>query len=92
MAKLIIPTPLRKFTENQGAFQSAGQTVKEVIRDLIDQHNALKTHLLDDGGNVRSFVRIYVGEDDIQYLQKENTPVQSDTVVSIIPAIAGGSK
>lgn len=92
MAKLIIPTPLRKFTENQGAFQSAGQTVREVINDLITKYSGLQNHLLDDGGNVRSFVRIYVGEDDIQYLQKENTPVQADTVVSIIPAIAGGSK
>lgn len=92
MAKLIIPTPLRKFTENQSAFLSDGQTVKEVINDLIAQHAELKKHLIDDGGNVRSFVRIYVGEEDIQYLQRENTLVQSDTVVSIIPAIAGGSK
>jgi molybdopterin converting factor small subunit len=59
---------------------------------LITKHTALKKHLIDDGGNVRSFVRIYIGEEDIQYLQRENTPVQSNTVVSIIPAIAGDSK
>jgi hypothetical protein len=62
MAKLIIPKPLRKFTKNPPAFQSAGQTAGEVLGDLITKHTALKKHLLDDGENVRSFVRIYVGE------------------------------
>ena len=89
---MIIPTPLRKSTKKPPAFQSAGQTVGEVLGDLITKHTALKKHLIDDGGNVRSFVRIYIGEEDIQHLQRENAPVQSNTVVSIIPAIAGDSK
>ena len=90
MAKLIIPTPLRKFTESQAAFLSKGNTVREVIHELIDRYRGLQPHLLDDQGNIRTFIRIYVGEDDIQSLNNENTAVQTNTIVSIIPAIAGG--
>ena len=92
MAKLIIPTPLRKFTNDEGTFQSAGKTVKEVIHELISQHDGLRQHLLDDNGGIRSFVRVYVGDEDNNRLQKEETPVSSDAVVSIIPAIAGGKE
>lgn len=90
MARLIIPTPLRKFTNDQAQFQSERSSVKEVIQDLIQQHAGLKTHLLDEQGDIRSFVRIYVGDEDIQALDRENTAVAQDTVISIIPAIAGG--
>mmetsp|Transcript_20798 Transcript_20798/g.28057 ORF Transcript_20798/g.28057 Transcript_20798/m.28057 type:complete len:112 (+) Transcript_20798:44-379(+) len=90
MSKLIIPTPLRKFTEDQGSFESTGATVKEIIQDLVSRYSNLKTHILDDDGNIRSFVRIYVGENDIQSLEQESTPVQAHEIVSIIPAIAGG--
>jgi sulfur-carrier protein len=90
MAKLIIPTPLRKFTESQGSFLSQGVTVRDVINDLITKYTGLKPHLIDDQGNIRSFIRIYVGEDDIQSLNQESTRVDPNTVVSIIPAIAGG--
>ncbi|MBL7941664.1 MAG: MoaD/ThiS family protein [Flavobacteriales bacterium] len=90
MAKLIIPTPLRKFTNDQPAFESNGATVKEIINDLVTLHAGLKTHLLDEQGNLRSFVRVYVGDEDIQALQKEQTPVAANDTVSIIPAIAGG--
>lgn len=90
MAKLIIPTPLRKFTNDQAAFTGNGSTVKELINDLVNTHGGLKQHLLDEQGNLRSFVRVYVGEDDIQSLDKEHTPVNESTIVSIIPAIAGG--
>ncbi len=90
MSKLIIPTPLRKFTEDQSTFESAGKTVQEIIQELVSRYDSLKTHLLDDKGNIRSFVRIYVGENDIQSLEREQTPVLDHEVVSIIPAIAGG--
>lgn len=92
MAKLIIPTPLRKFTNDQAQFESTGSTVQELIDQLISQHDGLKPHLLDEAGKLRSFVRIYVGDEDINALQREATPVGTDTVVSIIPAIAGGSQ
>lgn len=90
MARLIIPTPLRKFTDNEGTFESPGSTVKDVIQDLINQYNGLKQHLIDDNGSIRSFVRVYVGNEDINRLEGENTPIHRDALVSIIPAIAGG--
>ncbi|MFT5184035.1 MAG: molybdopterin synthase sulfur carrier subunit [Flavobacteriales bacterium] len=90
MSKLIIPTPLRKFTEEQSTFESTGKTVKEIIQDLVSRYDGLKKHILDDQGNIRSFVRIYVGDNDIQSLDQESTPVQNHEIVSIIPAIAGG--
>lgn len=90
MSKLIIPTPLRKFTDNQGTFESNGTTVREVIQELVQQYEGLKKHILDDGGNIRSFVRIYVGDEDIKALNNDLTPVQQQDIVSIIPAIAGG--
>jgi molybdopterin converting factor small subunit len=91
MAKLIIPTPLRKFTNDQAQFESKGNNVQSVIDELVTTHSGLKTHLIDESGNIRSFVRIYVGDEDIQALDREQTAVSDDTVISIIPAIAGGS-
>jgi molybdopterin converting factor small subunit len=91
MAKLIIPTPLRKFTNDQAQFQSSGTTVRAVIDELIATHEPLRQHLLDQAGQIRSFVRIYVGDEDMHALQHDATPVDEHTVVSIIPAIAGGS-
>lgn len=91
MATLIIPTPLRKFTANQTSLESNGGTVKDLVHELVSTHEGLKTHLLDDGGNLRSFIRIYVGDEDIQAPDQENTAVQPGATISIIPAIAGGS-
>ncbi len=91
MTKLMIPTPLRKFTNDEGVFESESKTVKGIITDLVVSHPGLKQHLLDENDNIRSFVRIYVGEDDINSLDRENTAVSDGQLVSIIPAIAGGS-
>jgi len=90
MAKLIIPTPLRKFTANTASIETGGSTVKAAIEDLIIQYPDLEKHLLDEQGNIRSFVRIFVGEDDIFALEGDKTSLEEDTIVSIIPAIAGG--
>lgn len=91
MATLIIPTPLRKFTANNARFSSEQDTVKGVITDLVSAYDGLNQHLLDDNGNIRSFIRIYVGDEDIQALDNEATAVSSETTISIIPAIAGGT-
>jgi molybdopterin converting factor small subunit len=92
MAKILIPSPLRKFTDNSSTFDTGGKTVNEAIFELADEYQGLKKHLLDENNNLRSFIRLYVGEDDINSLQNGETPVESDTVISIIPAIAGGIK
>lgn len=90
MAKLIIPTPLRKFTENHGQLELEGSTVLENVKNLAEKYPDIQQHLFDDEGKIRSFVRIYLGDEDINQLEKENTRVEKDSVISIIPAIAGG--
>ena len=90
MAKIIIPTPLRKFTDNQSTFETSGTTVREAIRELTGTYQALSKHLLDSDQNIRSFIRVYLGEEDINELNSEDTAVASDSVISIVPAIAGG--
>ncbi len=90
MATIIIPTPLRKFTNNTSKLEIKGDSIREVINELILNFPELKKNLLDDAGKLRSFVNIFVGNDDIRSLQQEDTAVKEDTVISIIPAIAGG--
>lgn len=92
MAKIIIPTPLRKFTDNQKSFETAASKVDDAIGGLVSQFPGLKGHLYDDEGNIRSFIKIFVGEDDIRDLNEGETAVQEGTTISIVPAIAGGSK
>lgn len=90
MAKIIIPTPLRKFTENKPSIESDGSTVIESVHQLAKTFPDLSKHIFDGDGNIRQFIRIYVGDEDINVLEKENTAVSADSVISIIPAIAGG--
>lgn len=90
MATVIIPTPLRKFTNNTARLQVTAGDIHGAIQQLTTNFPDLKKHLLDDKGQVRSFVNIFIGNDDIRDLQQGKTVVKDDTVVSIIPAIAGG--
>ncbi|HVK48872.1 MAG TPA: MoaD/ThiS family protein [Pseudobacter sp.] len=90
MATVIIPTPLRKFTNNTARLQVAAVNIQQTVDELTLNFPDLKKHLLDDQGQIRSFVNIFVGNDDIRDLQQEKTAVQPDTVISIVPAIAGG--
>jgi adenylyltransferase/sulfurtransferase len=91
MAKILIPTPLRPYTDKQDAVDAAGATVGELLADLTRKHGGRKAHLYNDQGKLRSFVNIYVNDEDIRYLQKEQTPVTADDTVSIIPSVAGGA-
>jgi len=91
MATVIIPTPLRKFTNNTARLQVSAGTVHDTVQELTLNFPDLKKHLLDEGGNIRTYVNIFVGNDDIRDLQREHTAVKEDTVISIVPAIAGGS-
>jgi molybdopterin synthase sulfur carrier subunit len=91
MATVIIPTPLRKFTNQTSRLQVDAGTVGEIIEKLTHDFPELKKHLLDSSGDLRSFVNIFAGDDDIRDLQKEATAVNTSTVISIVPAIAGGS-
>ncbi|HZI01695.1 MAG TPA: MoaD/ThiS family protein [Flavisolibacter sp.] len=91
MATVIIPTPLRKFTNNTARLQIQANNINEVVNELTQNFPDLKKHLLDESGKVRSFVNIFVGDDDIRNLEQEQTTVKEETIISIIPAIAGGT-
>ena len=91
MAKILIPTPLRPYTDKQDAVDASGATVGELLADLTTKHAGLKAHLYNDQGKLRSFVNIYVNDEDIRYLQKEQTVVAVNDTVSIIPSVAGGA-
>lgn len=90
MAKISIPTPLRRFTDNEAQLQTTGNNVQEAIQELADTYPDLKPHLLDDEGHLKPFIRIYIGDEDIKALQQEATPVNEETTINLIPAIAGG--
>jgi molybdopterin converting factor small subunit len=91
LATVFIPTPLRKFTNNTSRLEIKAGNIQEVIGDLSLNFPELKKHLLDEKGSIRSFVNIFVGDEDIRNLQQEQTEVKEGTVISIVPAIAGGS-
>lgn len=91
MATIIIPTPLRKFTNNSSRLQLEAYSIQEAVNELMLCFPDLKKHLLDEHGKLRSYINIFVGSDDIRNLQQEQTTLQQDSVISIIPAIAGGS-
>ena len=90
MATVIIPTPLRKFTNNTARLTVQAKTVSDMIQILITQFPDLRKHLLDANGTVPSFINIFVNDDDIRNLQREQTVVMEGATVSIVPAIAGG--
>ena len=85
-----IPAPLRTLTAGKDEVTAAGATVGELIDDLDRKHPGLKDRLLDDKG-VRRFVNIYVGEEDVRFLDGLKTELRAGDKVSIIPAIAGGA-
>jgi molybdopterin/thiamine biosynthesis adenylyltransferase/rhodanese-related sulfurtransferase/molybdopterin converting factor small subunit len=91
MAKILIPTPLRQFAGKQDSVVLAGATVGEVLQALTTQFGELRRHLYNDEGKLRSFVNVYVNDDDIRYLDKEATSLKDGDTVSIVPSIAGGS-
>ncbi len=92
MAKVVIPTPLRPYAGKQEWVELSGATVSEILSKLTTQYSELRKHLFTDDGKLRSFVNVYVNDEDIRYLKKEQTPIQHDDVVSIVPSIAGGSE
>ena len=87
---ILIPTPLRPYTDKKEAVEASGATIGELLTDLTTTYSGLKAHLYNDQGKLRSFVNIYINDEDIRYLQKDLTPVSSSDTVSIIPSVDGG--
>ncbi|MGV3773032.1 MAG: MoaD/ThiS family protein [Verrucomicrobiales bacterium] len=90
MAKVRIPTPLRKLTNNEELIEVNASTVGGAITELQTRFPGIQERLLDENGGVRRFVNVYVNEEDIRFLQNKETPLQAGDEISIIPAIAGG--
>lgn len=88
--KVMIPTPLRQYTERQEAVEVDAGTVAEALSGLTSKYDGLRKHLYNEEGKLRSFVNIYLNDEDIRYLQKDKTPLHADDVISIVPSIAGG--
>lgn len=85
-----IPTPLQRLTNGQGEVQCTGGSVNELLADLETHYPGIKERLCDEQGKLRRFVNIFVNEEDIRFLQGDQTKVKDGDEVSIIPAIAGG--
>jgi molybdopterin converting factor small subunit len=92
MATVIIPTPLRKFTNNESTLKVSATDIDGTVQELTLNFPDLKKHLLDEHGHIRSFVNIFVGNEDIRNLLQERTLVEENSIISIVPAIAGGLK
>ena len=90
MARLLIPAPLLRFTENEKELQFEGETVGEVLAGASRRYPELGARLFDEKGGLRSYVHLFLGEREIMFLQGPDTPVEDDTVIKLVPAIAGG--
>ena len=88
--KVRIPTPLRKLTNNEEVVEVSAGNVGAAIGELQSRYPGIQERLLDDSGAVRRFVNVYVNEEDIRFLQHQQTPLKDGDEMSIIPAIAGG--
>ena len=90
--KIVIPTPLRPYAGKHETVEVDGRTVGEALERLTREFAELRRHLYTDDGKLRSFVNIYINDEDIRYLEKEQTALKENDVISIVPSIAGGAR
>jgi adenylyltransferase/sulfurtransferase len=88
--KVIIPTPLRVYASKKESTEVTAKTVGEALGQLTVQFGELRKHLFTENGKLRSFVNVYLNDEDIRYLSQENTPTKDGDTISIVPSIAGG--
>ena len=91
MARILIPTPLRQFAEKNDSLELAGSTAGEILQGLTTRFPDLRKHLYNDEGKLRSFVNVYLNDEDIRYIGREAAKVSDGDTLSIVPSIAGGS-
>jgi len=90
MTTLRIPTPLRPYAEGQSEITVQGLTVGEALNDLVTQYPGLKKHLFADTDELRPFINLFLGDEDVRHLQGVDTPLKDGDKLMIIPSIAGG--
>lgn len=88
--KVLIPTPLQKFTREQSTIECEGGTIAELLDSLEKDFPGIKARLCDDQGNLRRFINFYVNSEDIRFLDGAGTSLNAGDEVSIVPAVAGG--
>ena len=91
MPVLRIPTPLRAYTDGKSEVTVSGSNISDVLADLTSQYPALRPHLFYDSGDLRPFVNLFVGENNIKDLQGVDTPIKDGEKIMLIPSIAGGT-
>ena len=89
MAKIKIPTPLRAYTDGEALIDVSGSTVGEALNSLTDQYSDLRPHLFN-GDELRNFVNVFVGDEDVRFLDGLDTEIDEGDDLRIIPSIAGG--
>ncbi len=90
MTTLRIPTPLRPYAEGQSEVSVQGANVGEALDDLVAQFPSLKKHLFSETEELRPFVNLFLGDEDVRHLQGIETPLKEGDKLMIIPSIAGG--
>ncbi|MFQ5628184.1 MAG: ThiF family adenylyltransferase, partial [bacterium] len=91
MAKVYIPSALRPFLQNQSTINMPGNTVDHVLKNLVENYPGVRNHLLEESGKLRNYVNIFVNNEDIRFLENENTKVEGKDEISIVPSVAGGA-
>jgi len=92
MPTIDIPTPLRPYTNDLRSVEVPGRTVQACLERLTTDYPQLQSHLRDSKGRLRSFINVYVGDEDIRFLDKEATELDEDERITIVPSIAGGHR
>lgn len=88
--KVLIPTPLQKFTNDQATLECSANSITEMLDSLEQAYPGIKARLCDEQGQLRRFINFYVNSEDIRFLDGANTPLKEGDEVSIVPAVAGG--
>ncbi len=88
--KVRIPTPLQKLTQDKAEVEINATSIQNLIQELEKSYPGIKQRICDEQGNLRRFVNVFLNEEDIRFLKKEQTPLKDGDEVSILPAIAGG--
>ncbi|HAJ38679.1 MAG TPA: molybdopterin synthase sulfur carrier subunit [Chloroflexi bacterium] len=92
MATVYVPTPLRRLTGGQAKVEVAGEDIGTIIQAVDAQYPGVADRLLDDDGNIKRFINVFVNDSEIRGLQGMHTPVKANDKVSIVPAMAGGEE
>jgi molybdopterin converting factor small subunit len=89
--KVSIPSPLQQYTDSKDTIELQAATVGDALAQLAAQSEGLRTHLFTEAGKLRTFVNVYLNDEDIRFLQRDSTPLHDGDVLAIVPTIAGGT-